>query len=320
MAMMSTRLANAAVTDHPSRRSQRRRGLSGPAGASGTGSLSAVGVSVMRPMLSHRARHNDPVSLPQESVDDLTQPAVTSSVVDGVRWIVFNRPAKLNALTVADIGEITRLVTDPGPGTRALAFTGAGARSFCAGVHTTTFVDLDPDGARAFITGLRDCLAAVRTSPRPAVAMINGYCLGAGFELALACDLRMSTPDSQFGLPEVKVGVPSVIDAALLPGYVGLALAKEIILTGDLYPAAELQRLGLLNRMVPAEQLRAETDELLGRVTRHTPVVLASQKRLFESWLNRPLTDAIAESVEEFAGVFAAPETHEQIRRYRQGG
>ena len=72
--------------------------------------------------------------------------------------------------------------------------------------------------------------------------MVHGYCLGAGFELALACDVRVSTPDSQFGLPEVKVGIPSVIDAALLPRYVGLGLAKEMILTGDLYPADRRSR------------------------------------------------------------------------------
>jgi enoyl-CoA hydratase/carnithine racemase len=147
--------------------------------------------------------------------------------------------------------------------------------------------------------------------------MVRGFCLGAGFELALACDLRVSTEDSQFGLPEVKVGIPSVVDAALLPAHVGLAMAKEIILTGDLYPAAQLHRLGLLNRVVPAPQLRAETEELLARVTRHTPAVLASQKRLFEVWHNQPLVDAIDQSVDEFAAMFALPETHEAIRRYR---
>jgi enoyl-CoA hydratase/carnithine racemase len=147
--------------------------------------------------------------------------------------------------------------------------------------------------------------------------MVRGFCLGAGFELALACDLRVSTEDSQFGLPEVKVGIPSVVDAALLPAHVGLAMAKEIILTGDLYPAAELHRLGLLNRVVPAERLTAETEDLLARVTRHTPAVLASQKRLFEVWHNRPLVDAIDYSVDEFAAMFALPETLDQIRRYR---
>ena len=246
---------------------------------------------------------------------DLTQPAVTTYVDGDVRWIVLDRPQKLNALTIADIREITRLVADPGPGVRALAFTGAGDRAFCAGVHTATFVGLDPDSARAFISELRDCLAAVRTSPMPTVAMVHGHCLGAGFELVLACDLRVSTADSWYGLPEVKVGVPSVIDAALLPAHVGLAMAKEIILTGDSYPAAELYRLGLLNRVVPYDDLRASTADLLAKVTRHTAVVLASQKRLFEIWQNRTLVDAIDASVDEFAGVFAAPETLEQVRR-----
>ena len=245
-----------------------------------------------------------------------TQPAITTFVDDGVRWIVFDRPEKRNALTIADIRELSRIVADPGAGTRALVFTGAGDRAFCAGVHTATFVDLGPAGARAFISELRDCLAAVRTSPLPTAAVVRGYCLGAGFELALACDLRVSTPDSQFGLPEVKVGIPSVIDAALLPAHVGLAMAKEIILTGDPYPAAEMYRLGLLNRVVPAARLREETEELLGRMTRHTQVAVASQKRLFEIWHNRPLADAIDESVDEFASVFASPETAEQIRRY----
>jgi len=248
---------------------------------------------------------------------DLTRPAVSTHVVGDVRWIVFDRPAKLNALTTADIVEIGRLVADPGPSIRALAFTGAGDRAFSAGVHTATFLDLDPAAARAFIERLRDCLALVRTSPLPTAAVVNGYCLGAAFELALACDVRLSTADSMFGLPEVKVGIPSVIDAALLPSHVGLSMAKEMILTGDPVPAAELHRLGLLNRIVPADRLAAETADLLARITRHTAVVLASQKRLFEIWQNRPLTDAIADSVEEFASVFAHPETMEQIRRYQ---
>ena len=250
------------------------------------------------------------------AIDELGQPSVSTRVAGDVRWIVLDRPAKLNALTIADIREITRLVADPGPGTRGLVFTGAGTRAFCAGVHTATFVDLDPEGARAFIAELRDCLRAVRTSPLPTAAMVHGYCLGAGFELALACDVRVSTPDSQFGLPEVKVGIPSVVDAALLPAHIGLAMAKELILTGDSYPSMEMHRLGLLNRVVPASRLQEETEELLSRMTRHTQVALASQKRLFEIWHNRPLVEAIDESVDEFASVFAAPETAEQIRRY----
>lgn len=245
--------------------------------------------------------------------------SVTSHVVDGVRHIVLDRPTALNALTLADLDRLAELMADAGsdPHVRAVVISGAGGRSFCAGMHVDTFPALDPASARAFISRLRDCIGAVRTSTRPTVAMIDGYCLGAGLELALACDLRLSTPDSQFGLPEVKVGIPSVIDAALLPQFVGLSLAKEMILTGDLYPAAVVERAGLLNRVVGPDRLRAETDELVRRVIRHTVTVLASQKRLFEVWQNRALRDAIDDSVEEFAGVFAEPETIEQIRRYR---
>ena len=158
---------------------------------------------------------------------------VESHVANDVRFITFNRPGKLNALTVADLGEVARLAADPGDRVRALVFAGAGNRSFSAGMHIDTFAELGPASARQVIGQVRDCLAAVRTAPLPTVAMINGYCLGVAFELALACDLRVCADDAQFGLPEVKVGIPSVADAALLQDHVGLAMAKEIILTGD---------------------------------------------------------------------------------------
>jgi enoyl-CoA hydratase len=147
--------------------------------------------------------------------------------------------------------------------------------------------------------------------------MINGYCLGVAFELALACDLRVCADDARFGLPEVRIGIPSVADAALLQDHVGLAMAKEIILTGDLYPAAMLSRWGLLNRVVPRQQLAEETLALLSRVTRHTPAVLASQKRLFEIWQNTSLRDGIDASTNEFARVFEVEETLRQVRSYR---
>jgi enoyl-CoA hydratase len=244
-------------------------------------------------------------------------PAVESHAANDVLSITFNRPGQLNALTLADLGEITALVSDPADHIRALVFTGAGSRSFSVGMHLDTFADLGPASAGHVIGQVRECLAAVRTTPLPTVAMINGYCLGAAFELALACDLRVATDDARFGLPEVKVGIPSVADAALLPEHVGLARAKEITLTGDLYPAADLDRWGLLNRVVRRPDLEAETLRLLSRVTRHTRTVLASQKRLFEVWQNTPLSEGIRVSTEEFARVFEAAETLEQVHRYR---
>jgi enoyl-CoA hydratase len=174
----------------------------------------------------------------------------------GTLRITLSRPAKLNALRPADIHAL-RAAMDLPAGVRAVVFAGAGGRAFCAGMHVDTFAELTPESARAFIAELRDMLAAVRTAPVPTVCAVDGYCLGVGFELALACDLRVATTRSAFGLPEIKVGIPSVADAALLSEYVGLSLAKEMILTGDVYPVGRFSASGLCNTVVPPDRLAA---------------------------------------------------------------
>jgi len=136
--------------------------------------------------------------------------------------------------------------------------------------------------------------------------------------MTLACDLRVAHRDVRFGLPEVKVGIPSVVEAALLYHYVGLSKAKEIILTGELYPVSEFATQGLINRTVEPAQLRAATLELLQSVTACTREVLAAQKGLFETWLNHGLQHGIDTSVDVFAEVLRAPATTESIARYGQ--
>jgi enoyl-CoA hydratase len=235
----------------------------------------------------------------------------------GTLWITLSRPAKLNALRPADIHAL-RAAMDLPAGVRAVVFAGAGGRAFCAGMHVDTFDGLTPESARAFIAGLRDMLAAVRTAPVVTVCAVDGYCLGVGFELALACDLRVATTRSSFGLPEIKVGIPSVADAALLSEYVGLSLAKEMILTGAVYPVDRFTASGLCNAVVPPDRLAAAVDELLDKVTAHTATATAAQKRLFEVWRNTGLTTGAEVSVHEFASVFAAEETAERLRDYRK--
>lgn len=236
---------------------------------------------------------------------------------DGVRWITFTRPAKLNALLIEDLEAVARAMTDSTVRPRAVVFTGAGERAFSVGMHLDSFHGLGPAEARTLITAVRDCMASVRLAPFPTISAINGHCLGAAFELALACDLRVAAEHATVGLPEIKVGIPSVVDAALLQQYVGLSLAKEMILTGDLYPVAGLERYGLFSAIVPVERLLDETRRLLGRVANWTPTVVASQKRLFELWQNTPLAEGIDASLDEFAQVFAAAETAEQVAAQR---
>jgi enoyl-CoA hydratase/carnithine racemase len=248
---------------------------------------------------------------------DLATPAVELREEDGVWWITFDRPEASNAFTLADLDRLAEIFEEAGDRPRAAVLTGAGARSFSAGMHLAAFADLTPARAREFIAKNRRLLAAVRTAPFPTLAAINGHCLGTGLGLALVSDVRIAVPHATFGLPEIKVGVPSVCDIALLQQHIGLAKAKEVILTGDSYPVEALAPFGLLNAVVPAEELEREARRMLARVVRHTRVVVAAQKRLFEIWQNRPLTEGIDLSVEVFSEVFASPETLAQVGRHQ---
>jgi enoyl-CoA hydratase len=159
-------------------------------------------------------------------------------------------------------------------------------------------------------------MRAIRHSPVVTVAAVSGYCLGAAFELALACDLRVVTPGASFGLPEIKVGVPSVIDAALLPAFVGLSKAREMVLTGDIYALDQLPPDSIANVVAEPGELAPVAEGLLDRIATHPRTVTAAQRRLFDIWLNNSLDASVNASMTEFSEVFASQETHEQIARH----
>jgi len=233
-------------------------------------------------------------------------------------WITFDRPEKLNILHPEDLSELREVITDLASGLQAIAFTGAGQAAFSAGMNIEAFVGLTPARAHALIDDLAQVMQAVRHSPVVTVAAVNGHCLGAAFELALACDLRVVTPTASFGLPEIKVGVPSVIDAALLPAFVGLSKAREMVLTGDIYKLEQLPPGSIANVIAEPGELAAAAESLLDRVATHPRTVTAAQRRLFDMWLNNPLDASVNASMTEFAKVFESDETHEQIARHHK--
>lgn len=238
-------------------------------------------------------------------------------VDDGrIRWITFDRQDAANALRVDDLDLVADAVRGIGAEIRAVVFTGSGERAFSAGMHLDSFRGLTPVTARRMISRVADLLRAVRRAPVPTVAMLNGACIGAALELALACDLRTAHPRVRLGLPEVKLGIPAVVDAALLPAYVGLSRAREMILTGDLYDLDAFGP-GFANRVAEPERLRAETVAMVERITTATREVIAAQKVLFETWLEHGISTGVATSVDVFADVFAAPATQEAIDGYR---
>ncbi len=183
---------------------------------------------------------------------------------------------------------------------RAVVLTGAGSRAFIGGADIRELAALTPATARSFITGLHALCAALQALPVPVIARIQGYCLGAGLEIAAACDLRAAAEDARFAMPEVRVGIPSVIEAALLPRLVGMGRARELVLTGAAIGAAEA----------------LDQDDWLASILAAGPRALATQKRLLREWQELPLDAAIAKSVDAFAEAYEGDEPRRLMRAF----
>jgi enoyl-CoA hydratase/carnithine racemase len=235
----------------------------------------------------------------------------------GLRRITLNRPEVANALTLDDLAAIEAGVRDLPADVRAVVVRGGGRSVFSAGMHVDTFLTTPPDQGRALIERVGSCVGAVRLAPVPTLAVVEGHCLGAAFELALACDIRVCSTAATFGLPEVRLGIPSVVDAALLAEYVGLGKAKEMILTGAIYPVDAVP--AIANVVATADEVDDVVSELVRVLLSSTREVLAAQKSLFETWLNNGLADGIEVSKQVFADVFALPVTQQAIVAYEAG-
>ena len=158
-----------------------------------------------------------------------------------VGFLTVHNPAKLNALSSAVMDAFVAAVEQLGQddALRVLVVTGTGNRAFIGGADIDEMARLDAASARAFITRVHSCCETLRNLPVPVIARIDGYTLGAGLELAAACDLRVATETAQFGMPEVRLGMPSVVEAALLPTLVGWGRAREMLLLGEIVTAHE---------------------------------------------------------------------------------
>ncbi|MFY9607906.1 MAG: enoyl-CoA hydratase [Blastocatellia bacterium] len=199
---------------------------------------------------------------------------------------------------------------------RALILTGAGERAFIGGADIKEMSGFDPNSARAFIIRLHEACKAVRMLPVPVIARISGHCLGAGLEIAASCDLRVATSHSTFGMPEVRVGIPSVIEAALLPRLVGWGRAAELLYTGDTMSAREAGACGLVQRVVPAEQINEVVANWVESILRAGPRAVRLQKALVAQWERLPLEEAIARGVESFAEAYRTDEPRRLMERF----
>lgn len=185
---------------------------------------------------------------------------------------------------------------------RAVVITGAGDKAFVGGADIKEMAQFaDGAAARAFITRVHRACKAARDVPVPVIARIKGYCLGAGLELAASCDMRAASLDSVLGMPEVKVGIPSVVEAALLPRLIGWGRTSEFLMAAENIDGATALSWGLVERAVPAEQLDAAVEGWIESILSAGPVAVRAQKALMRRWERLPLDEAVQAGIDAFA-------------------
>ncbi|MDD1528288.1 enoyl-CoA hydratase [Bradyrhizobium sp. WBOS7] len=191
---------------------------------------------------------------------------------------------------------------------RVVVLRGASERSMIGGADIKEMAKLDQASAEAFISRLRDLCEAVRAFPAPVIARMPGWCLGGGLEVAAACDFRIAARDAHFGMPEVRVGIPSVIHAALLPRLIGWARARWLVMTAENIDAATALAWGLVDKVAPEGGLDAEVEHLVKALLECGPEALRSQKALLRQWEELPLTESVNLSVKVFGESFLTDE------------
>ena len=224
--------------------------------------------------------------------------------------ITYDRQEKLNALNSVGIQELTNAFVSIADdfNVRVVIFTGSGSKSFIGGADINELSNLNENTARNFITSLHELFVLIRHCPVPVIARINGYCLGAGMELAAACDLRIASNNTIFGMPEVKVGIPSVIEAALLPRLVGWGRSNYLVLTGENINATTAYDWGFLESVTEQDQLDIETDRFVDAIVKSAPLAVREQKRLVRQWEVLPLNAAIEVGIDSLANAYRTNE------------
>lgn len=196
---------------------------------------------------------------------------------------------------------------------RAVIIRGTGEKSFIGGANIFEMDGMDSAGAHVFISNLRKLCDAVRAIPVPTIARIPGYCLGAGLEVAAACDIRLGSEDAWFGMPEVRVGIPSVIHALLLPGLIGHGATNWLLLTGESVNGAQALEWGFLQFMTSTDRLDQLVEQTIGPIVASAPKAVRSQKALLRYWETATLEDGLDRSVASLAEAFDTEEPRQYM-------
>lgn len=235
-----------------------------------------------------------------------------------VAIITINRPEKRNALNIKTREEgaalLDQLRSDESVG--VVIFTGAGEKAFVAGADIAEFAGRTANMQREVMLG-RSLFTAIDTFPKPIIAMINGYCLGGGCELALACDLRIASETASFGQPEINLGIiPGGGGTQRLTRLVGEGKAMELILTGEIIDAKTAFSIGLVNHVVPPDQLESRTIEIANRIAEKGPIAVRLAKEAVKLASRSNLDEGLKREVDLFALCFATEDKDEGVKAF----
>jgi enoyl-CoA hydratase len=219
-----------------------------------------------------------------------------------VAHVVLNNARRMNSLNSVLMRAFIDAVTALGKEERlrVVVVTGAGERAFAGGANLFELVELDAQKGKAYITLVHGMSQCLRDLPVPVIARINGMCLGAGLEIAAACDLRVATEDAILGMPEVALGLPSVVEAALFPQLIGWGRTKELVYTAENISAAEALSWGLIERCVPRAQLDDAVERWVAAILKANPRAIRLQRDLIRQWECMPINDAIQTGIRTF--------------------
>jgi enoyl-CoA hydratase len=233
--------------------------------------------------------------------------------------VVFDNAQRLNVLDPPALLDLTEafLGLAREDDLRCVVFSGAGGRAFIGGAdinHMTTMKH--PEDGRRFLTMIHKLCQSIRDVPVPVICKAEGYTLGAGLEVAVSCDIRIAADNAFFGMPEVKVGVPSVVEAALLPRLIGWGRTSWMLLTAENIDAATADRWGLVEQVVPAAQLDAAIERCVTSIVEATPKAMRAQKRLMRRWERLSIDEGIQAGIDAMAQSVADGEHLERMTAF----
>jgi enoyl-CoA hydratase len=243
---------------------------------------------------------------------------VDLSFRDHVATITFHDAKQTNLINTPFMEAMIRAGEEvkKNPAVRLIILTGGGDKCFSAGADIREMADLNPVTARAFITKLHHVCHLFRVLPVPSIARVNGHCYGGAMELAASCDLRVGSADSRYGMPEVQVGLPSVIEAAMLPTLIGWGKTRELLYTGAVIAAEESLRIGFLQALAPRGQLEVAMAPWVEAILTADPAAIRAQKSLIEGWLDSGVAAGVQAGIEAFSASFHSDAPNRRLRAF----